>query len=127
MRSPPRTRARRVSPSTLVRHDLFRGLPGGPWDLIVSNPPYVDAADVPSLQPEVRDWEPHMALSAEGAVEAVARGAVDVLGIGGSLALEVGAGQADATAALLHELGLVDVIVTADLRGIDRVVEGRRR
>ena len=112
---------------TLDRHDLFRGLPGGPWDLIVSNPPYVDAADVPSLQPEVRDWEPHMALSAEGASEAVARGAIGVLAIGGSLALEVGAGQADATAVLLRELGFVDVVVTADLRGLDRVVEGRRR
>jgi release factor glutamine methyltransferase len=110
----------------LARHDLFRGLPLGPWDLIVSNPPYVDAADVPSLQPEVRDWEPHMALSAEGALEAVARGAVDVLASGGSIALEVGAGQAGATAILLRELGFVEVAVTADLRGLDRVVEGRR-
>jgi len=56
----------------LARHDLFEGLPAGPWDLIVSNPPYVDAADLPTLQPEVRDWEPHGALSAAGAVEAVA-------------------------------------------------------
>ena len=62
-----------------MRHDLFHGLPEGPWDLIVSNPPYVDAADLPTLEPEVRDWEPHVALSADGAVEAVARGAVDVL------------------------------------------------
>jgi release factor glutamine methyltransferase len=110
----------------LADHDLFRGLPDGPWDLIVSNPPYVDAADLQTLQPEVRDWEPHGALSAEGAVEAVARGAVDVLAPAGGLALEVGAGQAEPTAALLRELGLVDVRVTADLRGIDRVVEGAR-
>jgi len=110
----------------LARHDLFRGLPDGPWDLIVSNPPYVDAADLPTLQPEVRDWEPHGALSAEGAVEAVVRGAVAVLALAGGLALEVGAGQTGATAALLQEFGLVEVRVTPDLRGIDRVVEGVR-
>ena len=108
----------------LARHDLFEGLPAGPWDLIVSNPPYVDAADLPTLQPEVRDWEPHGALSAEGAVEAVARGAVDVLAPAGHLALEVGAGQAAATAELLRQIGLVGVRVTPDLRGIDRVVVG---
>ena len=111
----------------LVRHDLFDGLPAGPWDLIVSNPPYVDAADLPTLQPEVRDWEPHAALSAAGAVDAVVRGAVQVLAPGGSLALEVGAGQTDATAALIRTLGLVEVRVTPDLRGLDRVVEGVRR
>lgn len=108
----------------LARHDLFQGLPAGPWDLIVSNPPYVDAADLPTLQPEVRDWEPPEALSADGAVEAVAHGAVTVLAPGGGLALEVGAGQAAATALLLREIGLVDVRVTRDLRGIERVVEG---
>jgi release factor glutamine methyltransferase len=110
----------------LARHDLFRGLPDGPWDLIVSNPPYVDAADLRTLQPEVRDWEPHGALSAAGAVEAVARAAVDVLAPAGGLAIEVGAGQAERTAALLQELGLVEVRVTPDLRQIDRVVEGAR-
>ncbi len=111
----------------LARHDLFEGLPAGPWDLIVSNPPYVDAADLPTLQPEVRDWEPHGALSAAGAVDAVARGAVDVLASGGGLALEVGAGQTHATASLLQQLGLVEVRVTPDLSGLDRVVEGVRR
>jgi release factor glutamine methyltransferase len=111
----------------LVGHDLFEGLPAGPWDLVVSNPPYVDAVDLPQLQPEVRDWEPHGALSAPGAVEAVARGAASVLAPGGALALEVGAGQTGDTAALLEELGLVEVRVTRDLRDLDRVVEGRRR
>jgi len=109
----------------LASHDLFDGLPAGPWDLVVSNPPYVDAADLATLQPEVRDWEPHAALSAEGAVEAVARGSVSTLASGGALALEVGEGQAAPTAALLAELGFVDVLVTPDLAGIDRVVEGR--
>jgi release factor glutamine methyltransferase len=107
-------------------YDLFEGLPDGPWDLVVSNPPYVDAEDIPQLQPEVRDWEPHAALSADGAVEAVARGSVTVLTSGGALVLEVGEGQAADTAAVLEELGFVAVHITPDLAGIDRVVEGRR-
>jgi release factor glutamine methyltransferase len=110
----------------LEYHDLFQGLPPGPWDLIVSNPPYVDAADLPALEPEVRDWEPYAALTGEGAVEAVVRGAHVVLAPGGALALEIGAGQADATAALCEEVGLVSIAITPDLAGIDRVVEGRR-
>ena len=110
----------------LARHDLFDGLPVGPWDLVVSNPPYVDAADLARLQPEVRDWEPHAALNADGAVEAVARGSARVLSPGGALALEVGEGQATQTVELLGELGFDEVRVTPDLNGIDRVVEGRR-
>jgi release factor glutamine methyltransferase len=110
----------------LLRHDLFQGLPSGPWDLVVSNPPYVDAADLPTLQPEVRDWEPHEALSSTGAVEAVARGAVSVLRVGGGVAIEIGLGQAAATAALLSDVGFSNVRVTPDLRAIERVVEGTR-
>ncbi len=106
-----------------AQHDFFEGLPAGPWDLIVSNPPYVDPADVPTLQPEVRDWEPHVALSAPGAVEAVARGALDVLAPGGRLVLEVGEGQATATATLLADLGYASIVITRDLGGRDRVVE----
>ena len=108
----------------LVRHDLFLGLPRGPWDVIVANPPYVEPADLPTLQPEVRDWEPHDALSAHGAVEAVLRGAADVLAPGGGVALEVGAGQAGGTATLLRGLGFGAVAITRDLAGIERVVEG---
>ena len=106
------------------QHDLFQGLPPGPWDLVVSNPPYVDEADLGSLEPEVRDWEPHGALSTAGAVEAVVRGAAGALSSGGALVLEVGAGQTATTAALLGHLRFGDIRVTRDLAGIDRVVEG---
>lgn len=108
----------------ILRGDLFESLPAGPWDLVVSNPPYVDASDLHDLEPEVRDWEPHEALTGDGAVAAVARGAVRVLAAGGGIVLEVGAGQAVAAGDLLEELGLRDVCVTPDLRGIERVVEG---
>ena len=109
----------------LVRHDLFHGLPDGPWDLVVSNPPYVDPADLAGLEPEVRDWEPHLALVAVGAVEALVRAALPVLSPGGALALEVGDGQAAGVAASLVDLGYMEVNVTLDLAGRARVVEGR--
>jgi len=105
--------------------DLFQGLPGGTWDLVVSNPPYVAREDLSTLEPEVKDWEPRQALTATGAVEAVARGAAEVLAGGGGLALEVGEGQAGEIAALLETLGFVDIRITPDLAGIDRVVEAR--
>lgn len=110
----------------LRRHDLYEGLPAGPWELVVSNPPYVRPADAPALPPEVRDWEPPLALFGETATEAVARGAAEVLVPGGALVLEVGDGQARDTVTLLGELGYEKVAVTPDLAGRDRVVEGRR-
>jgi release factor glutamine methyltransferase len=113
-------------PVELLLHDFHDGLPGGPYDLVVSNPPYVEPADVATLMPDVRDYEPHVALVGDGAYEAIADGARRVLQPGGALVLEVGAGQSDRVAALLTELGYEGVLVTDDLAGRDRVVEGRR-
>ena len=110
----------------LREHDLSDGLPEGPYDLVVSNPPYVEPEELETLMPDVRDWEPHVALVGRGATAAVARAAADGLVPGGWLVLEVGDGQAAATAALLSELGYTDVVATPDLTGRDRVVEGRR-
>lgn len=110
----------------LVEHDLFVGLPAGPWDLVVSNPPYVPHAASGTLAPEVRDWDPHIALFADDAVAAVARGAASVLRDGGALVLEVGDGQAAGAARLLAELGFHGVLVTPDLTGRERVVESLR-
>ena len=113
-------------PVELLQHDLRGGLPGGPHDLVVSNPPYVEPTDLERLMPDVRDYEPHVALVGRGATAAVARAAADALVSGGRLVLEVGDGQALDTAALLDEQGYVDVLTTPDLTGRDRVVEGRR-
>jgi release factor glutamine methyltransferase len=106
--------------------DLFAGLPVGPWDLVVSNPPYVLPEELDTLQEEVREWEPREALVGVGATEAVARGALDVLAARGALVLEVAAGHAGRVASLLEELGYSDVSTTEDLAGRDRVVEGVR-
>jgi len=106
--------------------DLFTGLPEGPWDLVVSNPPYVLPEEIETLEPEVRDWEPREALTGVGATEAVARGAREVLAEPGALVLEVAAADASRVATLLEALGYVDVVATKDLTGRDRVVEGTR-
>jgi release factor glutamine methyltransferase len=113
-------------PIELRQWDLFAGLPDGPWDLVVSNPPYVLPEEIDGLQPEVRDWEPREALVGIGATEAVARGASDVLRRGGALVLEVAEGDAARVTRLLGDLGYVDVTVSADLAGRDRVTEGTR-
>jgi release factor glutamine methyltransferase len=76
--------------------------------------------------PDVREFEPHLALVGSGATEAVAGAALEVLVPDGWIVLEVGDGQASATAALLGRLGYGDVSTTPDLTGRDRVVEGRR-
>jgi release factor glutamine methyltransferase len=110
----------------LLEHDLREGLPGGPYDLVVSNPPYVEPDELPTLMPDVREFEPHLALVGSGATEAVAGAALEVLVPDGWIVLEVGDGQASATAALLGRLGYGDVSTTPDLTGRDRVVEGRR-
>ena len=109
----------------LVEHDLTSGLGNGDFDLVVSNPPYVEADELPTLQPEVRDWEPHVALVASGATEEVARAATQALRPGGWLVLETAAYSAERVRSLLDDLGYERVTITPDLAGRDRVVEGK--
>jgi release factor glutamine methyltransferase len=111
----------------LVEQDLTSGLGEGQFDLVVSNPPYVEPEELETLQPEVRDWEPHVALVAKGATEAVARAATEALRPGGWLVLETSATKGERVEQLLAELGYEQVTITPDLAGRDRVVEGRWR
>ena len=92
------------------------------WDLVVSNQPYVHHDELPSLQAEVRDWEPSVALVGHGLHEELAAQADTTW-----LVLEVGDGQAPAVARAVEALGYDAVRITADLTGVERVVEGRRR
>ena len=109
----------------LLQSDLAAPFPGGPYDLVVSNPPYVEPDEIDALQPEVRDWEPRVALVGVGLTEGVAQGAAAVLVRGGALVLEVADGTAGTIAGLLENLGFTDVTSTPDLAGRDRVVDGR--
>ncbi len=108
----------------LVEGDLFAGVEA-PFDLVVSNPPYVDPDEIRSLQPEVRDFEPRAALVATGVTQTLAVRAPEVLRAGGPLCLEVADGGAGNVARLLESLGYLDVTMTPDLAGRERVVDGR--
>ncbi len=88
------------------------------WDLVVSNPPYVDS--LAGLQPELHH-EPEGALIGEGMHEQIARAAATRF-----LVFEVGLGQAHGVAEVLAACGYEGVTITQDLAGIDRVVEGKR-
>jgi release factor glutamine methyltransferase len=108
-----------------VHGDLLAGLEG-PFDLVVSNPPYIGEGEVARLEPEVREHEPLVALLDDGQTDAIARSAPEVLAAEGALVLECGFGQAPAVAALLGRLGYRDVTRSRDLTGVERVVEGLR-
>jgi release factor glutamine methyltransferase len=112
----------------LAEADLAR-LPEGPFDLIVSNPPYIPSGELAALMPEVRDFEPSLALDGGGdgldSYRLLARQAPSRLRSGGWLLLETGAGQAPAVRKLLSEAGLLDVFSRDDYAGIPRVVGGR--
>ena len=109
----------------LLCHDLFSGLPGDGWDLVVSNPPYVRDDELASLASEVVDWEPALALVDRGHTEALVREATRALRPGGALAIETHEDNASGVAGLLDREGYVAVRPTKDLAGRDRVVEGR--
>jgi release factor glutamine methyltransferase len=105
--------------------DWFSAVSGA-FDLIVSNPPYIAAEEMAALAPEVRDWEPHLALTPGGdgldAYRAIARGAGARLMPGGRILLEIGPTQGAAVAGLLAAAGLGEVRVLPDMDGRDRVV-----
>lgn len=113
--------------------DIFEPLDGGDklgdFDLIVSNPPYVETSAIESLPPEVRDFEPPAALfSGADALEyyrRIAAGACEHLKRDGAVMLESGIGQAEAVSGLLREAGLHVTGVINDLAGIPRVVTAR--
>lgn len=115
-----------------VEGDLFnywQGLPEGELDLIVSNPPYLTAAEMQQLQPEVAR-EPAMALEAgeDGLVfyRALAEYYQNALRPGGALALEIGWQQREAVTALLAANGWVDIACRKDYGGNDRCILARR-
>jgi len=109
----------------LVLGHLDARLPG-PFDLVVSNPPYVSPEGFEALQPEIRLYEPREAVVGVGAHAAIARRARELLAAGGWLVFECGDDQAGEVSETLGSLGYAEVTASPDLTGRDRVVEGRR-
>lgn len=106
------------------RADWFDGV-SGEFDLIVSNPPYIAAAEMADLSPDVRDWEPRGALTDGGdglsAYRAIAAGAARHLTPGGAVLAELGATQGADVAAIFAGAGARTSLLP-DLDGRDRVV-----
>jgi release factor glutamine methyltransferase len=110
------------------RGDLYDAVSTGQrFDLIVSNPPYVPAGDVPHLMADVREFEPRVALDggADGLtlVRRIVADAPRVLVPGGRIALEVGAGQAGEAAAILEAGGFRRIASSRDYARIERVLD----
>lgn len=117
------------SRASFLRADWFSGIEGR-FDLIVANPPYIAADEMGGLAPDVRDWEPHQALTPGGdgldPYRVIAQGAGARLLSGGRLMVEVGPTQAEAVMALFDRAGLDDLRVLRDFDGRNRVVIGRK-
>ena len=109
----------------ILQSDWFSNVEGR-FDLIVSNPPYIAAEEMPGLLEEVRRHEPEMALTdggdGLGAYRAIAAHVAEHLTPGGRLLVEIGPTQAAAVSAILAQAGLADIRVVQDLDGRDRVV-----
>lgn len=96
------------------------------FDMIVSNPPYITSAVVETLAPEVKDFDPRLALDGgpDGLApyRIIATQASDWLVPNGQILVEIGYDQGPAVVALFEAAGLVEVVVHRDLAGLDRVV-----
>lgn len=115
---------------TFREGDLFAPLIAGEvFDLVAANPPYLPTAQIASLEPEVREHDPRVALDGGAAgldvIRRIADEAPKALKSGGRLLLEVGHDQADAVAGLLRERGWTEIAFSADLQGCRRIVEAQ--
>lgn len=118
-----------------LQSDLFQELSWEkaaekPFDIIVSNPPYIQSAVIETLMPEVRDYEPRLALDGKEDglyfYREIISQADGYLTGGGELFFEIGADQGAAVKKMMEDAGYREVSVTKDYAGLDRVVHGIR-
>ncbi len=112
-----------------VQSDLFEHITGQ-FDVIVSNPPYIQTSVIDTLMPEVRDHEPRLALdgSEDGLLfyREIVGESNRYLKQGGMLFFEIGYNQGEAVSRLMEQAGFLEVQVIKDYGGLDRVVCGTR-
>ena len=110
----------------VVPSDLFSDLSGRMFDLILSNPPYIPKEEMESLMPEVRLYEPRLALTDEGDglsfYRRIAAEAKRYLLPGGQIFLEIGYDQRSAVTKILNDRGYAKIRCLKDYAGVDRVV-----
>jgi release factor glutamine methyltransferase len=101
----------------------------GRFNLIVSNPPYIETVDIQALQPEVRDFEPHLALDGgmDGLIcyREITEQSPNYLAPGGRLVFEVGIGQAEDVQILMQNAGFEEIEFHNDLASVARCVSGK--
>ncbi len=116
--------------AALLRGDWTAGLGDDSFDLVVSNPPYIATHVIETLEPEVRDHEPRLALDGgpDGldAYRLLAGEILRVLKPGAMFAVEIGYDQSAAVEALFREAGARNVRTVKDLSVNDRVVTGSK-
>lgn len=114
-----------VSNVSFVHSNLFENIKGQ-YDVIVSNPPYIESEVIKGLMDEVKNHEPGLALDggADGLdfYKAIISGAREHLRPGGRLYFEIGYNQGQAVSDLLKGYGYTDILVRQDLAGLDRMV-----
>lgn len=113
---------------TFIKSDLFDRVEGN-YDIIISNPPYIRSADLLSLMPEVKDYEPALALDggSDGLIfyKRIIKELHRFLNPGGYVFFEIGYDQGEAVMEMLQGAGLTDVYIKKDYSGLDRIVCGR--
>jgi release factor glutamine methyltransferase len=115
----------RLTRAAFVACDMCAAL-GTPFDLIVSNPPYIPSAEIATLAPEVRDFDPRSAL--DGGCDGldcyrrIAAAAPRLLAPGGAVVVEIGIGQTKGVAALFSAAGLAPALPHTDLSGVPRAL-----
>lgn len=120
----------KVNAITFVCSDIFGDvIPRGPFDIIVSNPPYISASEFELLQPEVRDFEPRIATTDGGDglrfFRRIAEIAMVHLKPRGYLFLEIAYNQSEAVTGILQEAGLSEVMLFKDHAGHTRIASAR--
>lgn len=119
-----------VSNVECLQSDLFKNV-NNRFDVIISNPPYIETEVIETLEPEVKEFEPMLALDGESDglkfYRLITEYSVEHIECGGYLMFEIGYNQGEAVSSIMKNYGYTDIRVVRDLAGLDRVVIGKEQ